>query len=59
LKKRADSLKNRILIESGSNKLLVRGVDEFVDADEEKNAIIAMIPKDVSLVHTHCETLMF
>ena len=51
----ADLLKNRKLTGSGFNELLVRGVVEFVDADEEENVLIAMMPKDVSTVHTHCE----
>ena len=51
----AEKLKQRHKTGGGFNELLVRGVVEFVDSDEEENAFIAMLPSEVGEKHTHCE----
>lgn len=37
------------------SELLIQGVVEFIDSDEEENAMIAMFVEDLTEDHTHCE----
>lgn len=55
----ADKLRDRTNTGYTFNELLVRGVVEYIDPDEEENTMIAMFPKDIStnphIRYTHCE----
>lgn len=54
----ADHLKNRNTTGYTFQELLVRGVVEYIDSDEEENVMIAMFPKCLEQDHiryTHCE----
>ena len=52
-------LKNRNLTGHTFDELLIRGVVEYIDPDEEENVMVAMFPKDLEnnkhIRYTHCE----
>ena len=50
----------KLLIEGSTtacsfSDMLIKGLIDFVDADEEENLYVAMFRKDITREHTHCE----
>ena len=51
-----ECIKNRKTTGYSFNELLIRGIIEFVDSDEEENTMIGMFPSDIETgLYTHCE----
>jgi len=53
-----ERLKNRYTTGYTFQELLVRGIVEYIDPDEEENTMIAMFPQDIvhpTICYTHCE----
>lgn len=53
-----ERLEKRHLTGYTFNELLIRGVVEYIDPDEEENIMVAMFPKDLqnkTIRYTHCE----